>query len=902
MKIKIRRTPTPENSGFWSLHTHSRFSVNDALSDVTEIVNTVADMGQRAIGLTDHGNIAGSVQLYKAAHKRGIAPFPGSELYVVADRRNMKQRKFFHMLVNAYTSEGYKNLVKLSTNTFENFYYKQIVGLPDLAEMHEAGLLRGLSATSGCFYGMVSQHLVNGDVFAAKNLLSTMAKWFDPYFVEIQNHYIERDENSGLGDVERSAMLVSIADELGIPVVITQDSHYCHLDQKPAHETLKRLVAFGEDVDDAVFPGDGFHLASDDWMRSHHEDHYEKGMEGLNHLLGLHDLSIPQLDNYSYNIPFTVADPNGALRERCVKALEDMNLSNPKYLERLNTELEIIIDTGMAGYLILVSEVTDWCRENKVFYQARGSASGSIVCWLAGITQADPIKWNLIFERFISRDRTKPPDIDLDVEHERRKELVEWLHTRFVVHHIGTWMEYFLEDEENEESRGSLKVKYYASLRKQGKPLVPWEDIPAEEKEALMVLSKVKTGDNQRPGAFYAYGTHPAGMVLTTTEDEFNSLVPTMKISSSDTFVTQYDMDDIESLGLVKLDVLGLKTLTVLHKTMEFLGRDVFEGLQWIPMSDSKTFRMIAKGDTDGVFQLEGFTTKRGCKSLKPTSVKDIVAAMALFRPATMTSGATSTYIARKHKEENTPERHEIIDRHVKQTYGIMLFQEQVIAVLRDLGMNPDDLTAFLKAVKASNESIGSAGDVISGYRNQVFSLAESKGMGENDLDWLWEAIEGFAKYGFNQAHSTAYGLTAYRCAYLASNHPVEFHAALLSVAAGNKDKEPMYLKTARNRKVRVVSPDINKSGVSYLPEGDYVRKGLLSVKGIGEKTATEIIDKRPEGGYKSLEELCSLVSGRSVTGARPFMTSGDSGVGSIGKLMESGVFGDMPLRSENVD
>jgi DNA polymerase-3 subunit alpha len=488
--------------------------------------------------------------------------------------------------------------------------------------------------------------------------------------------------------------------------------------------------------------------------------------------------------------------------------------------------------------------------------------------------------------------------VDLDVEHVRRKDFIEYLHGRFVVHHIGTWLEYFLasEGEEDEDTKGSLLRKYYSAQKRAGREFGGWKDVPRDDQLALKELSRVKEGPHKRPGAYYAYGTHPAGIVLTTTTDEFDSIVPMMKIASSGTFVSQYDGDDIEAFGLVKLDALGLKTLTVLHRTMDFLGRDVFEGLDWIPLNDRETFKMIAKGDTAGIFQLEGGTSRRGCKDLKPTNVNDVVAAMALFRPATMGSGATEAYIKRKHHQMDTPKRHPVIEKHVKRTHGIMLFQEQVMAILRDLGMNADDLTAFLKAVKASNENIGDAGAVIAGFQEQIRVLCfEKAGMDGDDWRWLWDAIEGFAKYGFNQAHSTSYGLTAYYCAYLAVNHPIEFHAALLSVAAGNKDKEPGYVRAARTRGLRILSPNINSSGFSYEPEGTVIRKGLLSIKGIGEKTAQELIDKRPPGGYESLEQLCSLVDRRKITGARPFIEKGDISVGVIGKLVDMDILGDLP-------
>jgi DNA polymerase-3 subunit alpha len=565
--------------------------------------------------------------------------------------------------------------------------------------------------------------------------------------------------------------------------------------------------------------------------------------------------------------------------------------------------MEVIKDTGMAGYILLVSEVTDWCRKNKIFYQARGSASGSMVCWLKQITQVDPLKWGLSFERFISRDRTKPPDIDLDVEHTRRKELIEYLQGRYSITQIGTWMEMSLHGEEDDDgAKGSLRVKYYAALSRSGKPVHSWAEVPEDDKAALYEIASHKP--------FSSYGTHPAGLVVTSTEEEVASLVPLMWIASSKTMVTQYEMNDVESLGLVKLDVLGLKTLTTLHYCMDNLGRDVFRGLGWIPLSDAKTYQMIARGETDGVFQLEGYTAAKGCKRLKPTKIADIIASMALFRPATMNSGATDSYLARRSKEKDVPARNPIIDKHTKATFGIMLFQEQVISILRDLGMTADDLTSFLKAVKASNSSIGDAGRVIEGYKSKVRDMAIDHDFSKADWDWLWEAIEGFAAYGFNQAHSTAYGLTAYRCAYLAANHPVEFFAALLKVAADspskgkdNRSKEDMYLEAARARGLSVRRADINISDYSYTVDrrGNAIRKGLSSIKGVGTVAAEEIVAKRPEEGYRSLTELSRLVHRGKVTGVKGWMEDGEVDNGILGKLVDAGAM-ESVLEEERPD
>lgn len=871
-KIKISK------SSIFNLHVHSKFSFNDALPAVSDIVKTVSDFGQPAVGLTDHGNMAGSVQLYTECASAGIKPFPGSELYVVHDRGDKKAKRH-HMCVVAYNTEGYKNLVNLSTRSYQNFYHKPLIDHRDLAELSEAGMLNGIAATSGCYFGFIAQAVVSDRSDQALQLMKTYGGWFDKFYVELQNHNI--DHGDGWTDDLLADELMNLAQSAGMPTVLTQDSHYCHMEEKDVHETLKRLVAFGPDQEDAVFPGDGFALADSGWFADHHHpERFRLGKEGLADLLDSHDLSIPQLDNYHYNIPFTVADPQRDLEKKTRNRLADRRLDKEKkYVERLEEELAVIKDTGMAGYLLLVQDVTNWCKTSKVFYQARGSASGSIVCWLLGITQADPIKWMLSFERFISRDRLKPPDIDLDVESGRRQELIEWLKTKFAVIQIGTWSEYSIKGDD-EDAKGSLLVKYYSGNRRSGHGALRWADVPEDDRVQLQALSDAK--------ALRGYGTHAAGLVVTTTENEITNLVPAMYIASSGTTVTQYEMDDVESLGLVKLDALGVKTLDVLHKCMDNLGRDVFQGLDWIPLSDRQTYQKISKGETDGVFQLEGYSASRGCKRLKPSTIKDVIAAMALFRPAVQNSGATDEYLLRKNGEQEIPQRHELLMRNTSSTYGVLLFQEQVISVLRELGMSATDLTKFLKSVKASNSNIGNAGSVIKGYRDMVWALAVDAGFNKADWEWFWEAATGFAAYGFNQAHSTAYGLTAYRCGYLATHHPVEFYAAVLSVAAST-DKEADYTKSVRSTGITLRKADINKSDVSYTPDGKYIRKGLMAIKGIGDKTAMEIVSKRPEGGYTSVEHLCRSVNASRITGVKPYLNGGDVTVGVIGKLYESG-------------
>lgn len=885
---------------FWSAHTHSRYSAEDALPKVEQIVAKAAKMGQKAIGLTDHGNMAGSVELYKAASKAGIAPFPGSELYFVPDttahrhdraRKDGEKAQRYHLGVLAYTTEGYENLVALSTATHKNHFHKPLVDFKMLAQFAEDGRTKGLAITTGCYFGYAAQLMVTRGPDEVKQFLATLESWFPgSVYVEGQNHHI--DHGDGWNDDLLADAMLGVAQEMGLPFIITQDSHYLEPTDKELHETLKQLVAFGPDPDDAVFPGDGFHLADDRWMRDHHgEGRLERGLEGLADLLGKHRLSIPVLDSYSYSVPSVVSDPRTIMERRCLAELERRGLKG-RYLEKLAEEFEVINAVDMAGYMVLVAQVTDWMRENGVVFQTRGSAAGSMVCWLMGITQVDPIKWDLRFERFLSKDRTKPPDIDLDIAHDRRDELIEWLDTKFTAHQIGSWMKYSLDDSEDEEDEGgSLMRKYFSTATKAGHTYEKLSDIPAHDRELLNKLSDVET--------YKGMGTNAAGVVLTSTPREFDKLVPLAYMSRGG-YVSQYHLKSIEDLGLVKLDVLGSKTLTVLRRCTDIMDWPVAK-LDEIPLRDAKVYKTIASGETAGIFQLEGNSSKWGTKSLRPDRIADVIAAMALFRPGVQAVQGDKHYIARKHGREQVPTRHELIDRVTRDTHGIMLYQEQVIDILRGLGMGADDLTAFLKAVKASNSNVAEAGRVIASYKGWIDQRCGEIGMTDEDRQFLDDAFAGFAEYGFNRAHATVYGLTAYRCAWLATHHPVEFHAALLAVAAGDKSKEPKYLRATRSRGVRVLPPSLNISGATYTADQErgVIRKGLRSLDGIGEVTAGVIASLAP---FRDLDDLVERAPSRPVSGGKNYDGTPESLNGVLGKLRDQGMLDLLIVRKERRD
>lgn len=898
-RMQIQRSE-PTEARWWSVHTHSRFSNNDALPSVEAIVAKAASLGQKAVGLTDHGNMAGSVELYQSCLKHGLKPFPGSELYFVPDieqhKRDYadknKKASRYHMGVVAYSSVGYENLVHLSTTSHLQHFHKPLVDFTTLAQLAEDGRTEGLAITTGCYFGYAAQTLIHEGEEACERFISTLESWFpDSVYVELQNHNI--DHGDGWNDDRLADHLLRVAGRLGLHAVITQDSHYLDPCDKEDHEALKRLVAFGPEADDAVFPGDGFHHGSDGWMRQHHhKDRFEAGIRGLDHLLSRHSLRIPVLDSYAYSVPNVVADPHNVMVKRCMDALLVRGLDKPRYRSQLAEEFATIKAADMAGYMMLVAMVTDWLVENEVPFQTRGSAAGSLVCYLLGITNVDPLRWDLRFERFLSKDRTKPPDIDLDIAHDRRQELIDMLDSRFSAHQIGSWATYGMESDEGEEDKGSLLKRYFSRNKHREDPIEKFDEIPEADRKMLWKLSDREL--------FSGMGTNAAGVVITSTKQEFDRLVPLAYMSRGG-YVTQYHKDDIEALGLVKLDVLGSKTLTVLKRTMDNLGLQVSQ-LHDIELTDTPTFRFMRTGDTAGIFQLEGHSSAKGVRRLRPNHIKDVIAAMALFRPATMSSGGTDAFINRKHGDQRVPERHELLMKATKDTYGVVLYQEQVIDILRGLGMDADNLTKFLKAVKASNKNIGAAGEVIKSYQGWIADKTEEIGMNDDDRKFLDEAIAGFAEYGFNRAHATVYGLTAYRCAYLAVHHGLEFHAALLAVAAGDPKKEPGYVTATKRRGIRISKADINGSAATYAvdPRTNSIRRGLVSLKGIGTTVAEALVSVRAAQPFSDVADLVQRVPARPVTGGKNYAEEGIEGLcGVLGKLRDAGAL-DSIIKEED--
>lgn len=851
---------------YWSIHTHSRFSAKDALPAVDKVVARAVELEYPALALTDHGTMGGAAQLYRACRKAGIAPLPGMEAYVAVNRKEGKRPPTMHMGLIGTTEQGYRNVVGLATLAHRNFHYKPVLDFGDLAWAAENGLLDGVAATSGCWFGLAPIIMREGSMLGVRNVLEAMRGWFGSgLYVEIQNHMIIDVDHD---DDVYGQQLYSLANDLGLPVVLAQDSHYCHLEDRPAHEEMKRLMSWSEDPEDAVFPGDGYHMVDEEWMRDHHTDAiFEAGMAGLDDLLSKARVRIPELDNFALKVPDTTisGDPDAEIAQKCIQTLEGYIASGAikksqaeTYRERLRDELEVVHDAGFAGYLLFTATVTDFMNREGIFYGPRGSASGSLIVWLLGITVHDPIVWGLQFDRFISRDKAKPPDIDLDVEHGRRGEVLAWLEEMYTVSHIGTWLKMGLKDEEEDENgemtqKGSLVVKWKSNAKKMGRD--PNARLTDDEWQALVAVAS--------HSPFGSHGVH-AGGILIIPDEHSGSGIPMQYVASSKTFTTAFDMNDIEPFGLVKLDVLGLKTMTAIKTMVDMTGIALAD----VPLNDRRAYARIGAGQTAGMFQLEGYTFTSGCARMKPKNIHEVIAAQALFRPAVMKSGATDEYLERRIKVRPVPTMHPLIMEHTKHTFGTIIYQEQVINILKAIGMPIEEIERARKAIKASTEDqIASAQKVMREITTTMRTNGTAAGMVESDLMFLDTALNAYAQYGFNKAHATAYGWLAYITAWFSVNHPVVYWVSLLNAYIGT-DNEGRYLTAARKAGVKIRGPHVNLSKVEYVAdvEKGTIRKGLQAIKGVGEKSAAELIAHQP---YTSLVDLGARVNARRVSGAK---------------------------------
>lgn len=889
-------------SDYFPIHAHSEFSALDGMGTVAEMVATVVGHGQPGLALTDHGTMAGVLQLYKHCMREGIAPFPGSELYVVTDATDDEAKQHrFHMGMVALSYRGYQTLVKLSSrsHTRERFHRKPLIDYADLSALHEAGLTSDLAITTGCYFGIIQQALVNDGYEKALRLTKMIAKWFPNTFVELQHHDIYADDHN---DDDIVDALIDIADETGLPMVYGQDSHYCDREHQAAHDLMKDICYFG-DNDDNRFPGGPYHLAS---TKELHEQWagpvWDRIEEGHSLLLDMNNVTLPALDKYKFMVPAVAKTPDKKLRDMAVNAKRLRTAAKAgqeaEYVGQMNHELEVIKEMGFANYFLIVSDLCQWMRQEGIVFNIRGSANGSLVCYLVGITEVDPIQWGTSFKRFLSLARKKPPDIDIDIASGDRERVIARLRALFptmvaigTYGHMGLNIQY---DEFGEEDlTGAVMVQYMAAMRKKlgdkfdGK-VKPGHRKPLDELSNLAVRRSL--------------GVHAGGYVLPTAEQPIDAYLPTALVPSSGTTVTQCVMEDVEDAGYVKLDLLGLRALETLSQAQRNLGNHPMDW-DWMPWDDKKACNLLRSGwHTTGLFQFEGYSTAKGGKEMGVRNTMDAIICLALYRPALMAGGQKDMYLANRGKsyDERPFTLDPFFDDILNVTDGVAVFQEQVMDMCLAVGMAESDWNDLMKAVKASNDKIGEYAEGIMRRVGPIFiKCCMEKGIAPEEADMAWGDILGFTDYGFNRAHATSYGQMAYRSAYLKSHHPLEYMHGVLCSWAGT-DKEKLYINEARKMKLSIGRPNINTSGVSWAIDPhkpNTLRKGFLTIKGIGDAAAEAIVANRPEGGYPDMETFCSLVPGKAVSGAIEYRKSGRPN-GVMQKLQEAGALAPLGLQS----
>lgn len=939
----MAKTRDMSKSSFFHAHCHSQFSTVDGMVPPATMVNKAYRYGQPAIAFTEHGNMGSFVQGYLEAKRLGMKFFPGIEGYLIDPQvENWKEPEKgqkvgrFHFIVLALNEDGYKALVKFTTLThtrprFNRFPRATLSDLATLGTNHGKDLV----LLTGCYFGLLQQTLVSKGYESAGRVLDMYSKWFPNTYVELQNHNIDHGDDDNVSpdfadDVDIVDALYDLAMERNLPVIATQDCHYLDQGQKKAHNLMKKMVYAGGDDE---FPGDSFHLASADWVAEHYDDEiWDACEESYAKLLEMNTLSIDPLDNYKPDVPLMpgVDDPVAEVHDGCVEALEEyldrMRIPKSKhsgYWDRLEYEEEVINQLGMASYFVIWQKFADWCRDEKIAIEARGSANGSLVAFLMRITQVDPVLWNVDFARFLSVDRISPPDVDMDIEDSERPRAVKYLLSLFEACQIGTWGKMGITYDEREDTqKGSILVTYVSYLRRQCEKRASAiierrggrkSDVKAYAQaifqkeygylEDIRDVKKVSEKDYtalkqmaDMNSVYKSYGVHAGGILLSGQRIKIDDYIPKMLVASSDTHVSQYDMNDVEKFGLLKMDVLGQATLRTMKLAQQHMEVEDPADFSWIKNDDKDACKNLRSGRTNtGVFHIEAPTKSRGGRELGVKTTKDAILVQALYMPGAMDSGQTEHYIrARKDKKYRDTIKyvHPIFERHLKETYGAYVFQNQVLAILRDMGMSIPDTNKFLKIVKSSGSGAKEANaKKLAEIYEHFVDMWDKHNIPHDRLKETWESLCGFGAYGFNKAHASGYGIRMYRCAYLKEHYPLEFMTATLITWAG-RTKEKIYMREARRIGIRLMPPDINISGASWAMDKrrNAIRRGLVTIAGIGDKVALAIATERQRNGsYESVEDLISRLEPRVMTGGAKYLKTGEI-TGNLKKLYDAGV------------
>lgn len=862
-------------SEFVHLHIHTEYSLLDGAIKINELIEQAKKYNMPAVAITDHGNLFGVVEFFKKANKAGIKPIIGCEVYVAPQSRfdktkinkdpGMPEEASFHLTLLVENEEGYKNLTRLVTRSYlEGFYYKPRIDM-ELLSMYNKGLL----ALSGCLKGEIPYNIVYENIERAENTAKTLKDIFgNNFFLEIQSNSLPEQTIANRG-------LIELSKKFDIPVVATNDCHYLHKSDARAHEILL-CIQTGKTIKDEKrlkFQSDEFYFKSPEEMYSAFVEIPEalkntlQIAERCNFKLRLGEHKLPK-----YNVPqgYTAEEYLKKLAQEGLKERFKGNVAED-YIKRLEEELKVITEMGFASYFLIVWDFINYARRKSIpVGPGRGSAAGSLVAYALKITDIDPIKYGLLFERFLNPERISLPDIDVDFCKDRREEVIQYVAENYGkdrVAHIITF--------------GTMAAR--AVVRDVGRALnIPYADVDKIAKmipfacpsleEALNLEPRLKELYNKNEtvkelidialrleGLARHASQHAAGVVI--SPEPLEDLMPLYKNSGEETVISQFDMKALEDVGLLKFDFLGLKTLTVIDDTIKYVkaqGKDI--DLNNIPLDDSETYRLLSSGQTTGVFQLESRGMKELLKRMEPQRFEDLIALVALYRPGPLGSGMVDDFIKRKKGlvpvEYELPELKDILD----ETYGVILYQEQVMKIANKIAGFTMGQADVLR--KAMGKKIP---ELMASLKEEFIQGAQKNGIPYEKAESLFNIMAAFGEYGFNKSHSAAYAYLAYITAYLKAHYPQEFFAANLSNEMGDTNKIVKFINECKAWGIEIKGPDINESDRAFTVKEKFIRFGLEAVKGVGGSALQCILNEREKKKFTSIDDFLTRLDTRKV-------------------------------------
>ncbi|MFH1838485.1 MAG: DNA polymerase III subunit alpha [Candidatus Kuenenbacteria bacterium] len=859
---------------FSHLHIHSHYSLLDGLPKIDELLDCAKKLNMDSLALTDHGNMYGVIEFYQKAKAQGIKPVIGVEFYLATDGMYNKRpgidNKQHHLVLLAKNLQGYKNLIKLTTKAWlEGFYYKPRIDY-ELLKKYSQGLI----ALTGCVKGDIPQALLIEDYQKAEKLVLEYQELFgqDGFYLEIQDHPNLPDQ------IIVNQKIIEMSKKLNIPLVATNDVHYLHSEDAEAQDILICLQTQKKiaDKNRMTFVGEDYSLRSQEQMINSFKD-FPEAIENTQKIIEMCDLEIPLKETLlpHFKVPKNF-DADKFLEKLCYQGLKQKFPNCEKeILSRLKYELDTIKSTGFASYLLIVQDFVNWAKKNNILVgPGRGSAPGSLVSYVLNITEINPIKYNLLFERFLNPERISMPDIDLDFADDRRNEVIKYIEEKYGKNHVAQIATFgTMAGRASIRDCGRVLGMEYNFCDKIAKMILGSSiqdsiDNVLELKNLFNTDSEVKKLLNisqKLEGVARHISTHACGIVI--TKNTLNNYVPLQHPTQDDkTIVTQYSMNVVEDLGLLKIDILGLKNLTILQKTIKLIewNHSIKIILNQISLDDKKTFELFKEGKTTGVFQLESSGMKRYLKQLKPNNFEDIIAMVALYRPGPMEW--IPDYIAGKHGRKKTSYLHPKLETILEKTYGICIYQEQVMEIAKTLaGFTLAKADILRKAVgkKIRKLLIEQKEKFIQGCVDNNISQK----IAEEVFVFI---IEPFADYGFNKSHATCYALIGFWTAYLKAHFPCEFMASLLTSDQNNTDRIAIEITECKEMKIKILSPDINESFANFTAiqqnKRQIIRFGLSAIKNVGDKIIEAIIEERKaKGKFKSMEDFVQRINHKDL-------------------------------------